>query len=609
MSKVVKLKSGGKFQNRTARYITDYLASFVRKPPKIKKEIDEFRELGNEFIFRGDSIENYRKELLDVYLENGIHEDECLHFYIRCFLGWTIPREARCKKAGHCAPFKFISDLFFERVRSAIVMANRTGGKTLSLAILNHLNMAFKTGCEVASAGAVRAQAGKMHEHFEKFHIRSSESGMGEMFNEIFIPKYKPITMTKAVYNNGSKIEIVTGTMTGLNSPHPQKAVFDEVELMSWDVINQGFSMCKSTPQIKSQNVFASTRKRADGTFERLMNMAKKTPWPEYILGYGIYSWCIWEVLEKCTRKCKGDPVYKDCPILPICKGRAKKLNGWYSIDDFILKYIGGMDKDVLESEWLCLKPARRALVYGDHWNRERNWLESYRDEEDNDGNITRIDLKAKRFSNRDIIYLAGIDFGGTKSSPFVFKLYAVDVTEFKKEVEEILETEIIKVKPTFYLIYEYRGVGTTEEHADKIKEHPRFSDIIAIFADPSAKQSRTDLEGLYSIDTYEANNDREAGIDIVKAHLWSPGGGANYFIFDDYLDCEDEDLIGTDMEFERYRHDLDMDGRPKRGVNAILKQDDHGMDVDRYVILTGIPFLRDMFTPLEETIRGDGYW
>jgi len=103
-------------------------------------------------------VERIRSELFDLILEVKPQNDEILHWYIWEYLGYKIPRKRICKdhgpRCGSRAPFEYIADVFFERVEDVICFANRTGGKTLNTAILNHLDMTFKDDCEIASAGA-----------------------------------------------------------------------------------------------------------------------------------------------------------------------------------------------------------------------------------------------------------------------------------------------------------------------------------------------------------------------------------------------------------------------------------------------------------------------
>lgn len=146
-----------------------------------------------------------RKNLLESFLKTGLNTDEELHYFIRVYLGLNIPRKSFC--AGHGAPFDMVSDLFFERVRSALGFGSRTSGKTSSIAALNFTDMAFRSGVDITTAGATLDQANKGYDYFTG-HCRS-EPGAYVVAGE---PK---ISETK--FNNGSKLEIVTGTVKGFN--------------------------------------------------------------------------------------------------------------------------------------------------------------------------------------------------------------------------------------------------------------------------------------------------------------------------------------------------------------------------------------------------------
>jgi hypothetical protein len=70
--------------------------------------------------------------------KRGDFDDDDLHNYIRLILGYDIPRRPFCE--NHIAPFQFVSDVFFGRCAggAAVGFANRGGGKTLNLAILEN---------------------------------------------------------------------------------------------------------------------------------------------------------------------------------------------------------------------------------------------------------------------------------------------------------------------------------------------------------------------------------------------------------------------------------------------------------------------------------------
>ena len=529
----------------------------------------------------------YHQQLMDGLTEKSIRLPDVLHFYILEFLGFDIPRKNFCKT--HVSPFKFINDMYFELVRNSIAFANRTGGKTTNTAILNQLDMAFKPGCEIASAGATKDQASRCYKYFTGFHNKdTSISGL----------LIKEPTRSITEYKNESICEIITGSVKGLNSPHPNKARIDEVELMEWDVLQEGLSMAMITKSpvtgldIMSQNCFSSTRKVESGTMQRLLDLARNEK--RKVGGFKVYQWCIWEVLEKCHRECLKDAQFGDCPIVDICKGRAKKCSGFYKVDDFIDKCIL-LDKDTLDAQWFNLKPSRQVLVYGEYYKKEKHL-------------ITRDAFK-KKIEGREIEEIGGIDFGTSGNHPFVYKHYVCDVTDFKREVEEALDPDgIVRSKIIYYLVYEYRsGAATMEVHSEKIKTAPGWSPNVPIWADPSAKQQRIDMEEIYGIYTLEADNAVLSGIDKVRSHLQLSGSNAHYYIVDDYLDCMDDQLIGSNLEFEKYRYRRLKDGKVNREEPEPIN--DHGMDIDRYVISSSIPYFREVFMPIWESIDEGGYW
>ena len=122
---------------------------------------------------------NCHPPLFKVLQKYGIKDEEILWWYIWEFLGFKIPKIATCEKHNndhdkfdypHVAPFDYVKDMFFENVGDSIAFANRTGGKTSNVAILNHLDMLFKEDCEVASAGSTLDQAQKVYGYFTRFH-------------------------------------------------------------------------------------------------------------------------------------------------------------------------------------------------------------------------------------------------------------------------------------------------------------------------------------------------------------------------------------------------------------------------------------------------------
>ena len=143
-------------------------------------------------------------------------------------MGVDVPRVAVCE--DHQAPFQFLADVYFERVGSALALANRGGAKTFIVAILHYVNSIYKPGCESLSFGATLGQSNRCYGNIESWCYIKDEQGRKTDHFQDFIDGKPRISETE--FKNGSKIEIVAGTETAVNGPHPQKSHADEIELM-----------------------------------------------------------------------------------------------------------------------------------------------------------------------------------------------------------------------------------------------------------------------------------------------------------------------------------------------------------------------------------------
>lgn len=274
---------------------------------------------------------------------------EGLWVFISDVFGVRIPRKQICK--DHNAPFDFICAVFFEEHPSIIALANRSGGKTLNYSILDTLNSHVHDGCETASAGAIEEQARKCYRYFQGWNGRI----------KVFAKRVVSSLMSETKFTNGSLLQIITGTQKGLNSPHPQKAFLDEVELMAWGVLMEAFSMAQTkslynkqgikTGEIIGQTIITSTRKYAYGTMERLIKEAGQR-------GFKVFQWCILETIEK------HDPAV--CALTPFdedCQQRCTEYEGFYSFNDTVANR-KRLDRDTWDAQWRCLKPSAKGLVY-----------------------------------------------------------------------------------------------------------------------------------------------------------------------------------------------------------------------------------------------------
>lgn len=311
---------------------------------------------------------------------------DALHAWILFYIKVNVPRVAITD--GHKAPFDFVADYLFGLISFAVVMANRSGGKTFIFGILATILSYLNDNTEIATVGAIQQQALKSYEYFQSF---------SSLFPFHF--NITSFTMRSTEAKNGSKYQVLAGTMSGVNSPHPQLLFIDEIDLMAWQVLQQALSMPQSKNGIRARTVLTSTRKFAGGVMQRMLDEAIEK-------GYAVYFWNIWEVVaplpvDDAELMARIYKVFGD--ELPANIGEA---NGYYDWNDLIDKKLN-LDPEVWETEWICSRPGLQGIIYGT----------SYTD----DDNLIMPDEGDELWipPDRGFIYLAE-DFGHSEGHPNV---------------------------------------------------------------------------------------------------------------------------------------------------------------------------------------------
>ena len=473
----------------------------------------------------------HRKKIFDYYMSiGGPKTEDDLKFIIKEFFGFVLPEKVFTE--GHTSPFQMVSELFFEKITSAIALANRTGGKTRDVSLLNFLDMAFK-GVEVGLAAATLDQSNKGYRYLCEY------LDIEEVYPMV-IRSIKSFTELE----NGGCIEIHTGTVKGFNSGHPNKLAVDEVELIEQEVLEEAFSMSMSQDGYESRDLFISTRKRSSGTMQTLINEAKQR-------GLKLYKWNIWDVLEKCERKCFGDPKYGDCPAYENCQGIAHEVPGsYYPLKDFIKK-ASLLSKFTWETQWLCKKGSDERRVYSEEWFKEDVNVITWDEFLSQTGFNSKINVDWTRFK-----HFGGIDFG----TVFVYLHFA----------------EFIPTKRRF-LVWEYycNEDRLLESHAQYINSCPYWRPGIPVtrFYDPSGKQEAFELKN-DKINPVRglalANNSIEPGYNTVRR-----------WFKDRELFIVGEEAPNTLREIVDYVFPTDSFGNILNTVP--IGEDDHCMDAKRY--------------------------
>lgn len=444
------------------------------------------------------NLQQVKKQTVDV----GPQTDDELWVWIKEKLGIEIPRKSVCD--GHENPFKFICDVYFERVQNLVVMANREGMKTLGSAIIHLLNSLFKPGCESVSVGAIEAQSLRAYDSLKKLLIKHGD---------VDVPSNHPMVSNQIQrqtdFRNGSKVEILVGTVSSVNGPHPQKVHADEVELMDPVVFQESRSMSSSKRYfekgsteekvIKAQDWITSTRKRARGQMQALMTEIEDAKKIGAKPPFDTIVWCIYECsrnVDNCqvanpelleTERCECDKIVKstwddDSPrrFSEVCKGRLATSEGFLSIGDVHKRFMQ-CDKDTWEAQHECSQPETGGMVFP-MFTRERYGIKWYDPNPENGP-----------------IYM-GIDWGA--GNPHAVSWYQVllqDTFCFGKDQKGDEEpTKLVKGGARVCFDEIYRAEISPSELADLViakeaswtRYHPRFK-VERRFADPAGKSAR----------------------------------------------------------------------------------------------------------------------
>lgn len=279
--------------------------------------------------------------------------DKVLHTLIQNTLDVHIPKRSVCP--GHSAPFSFIADSYFQRANNCLVIGPRTGGKTFSAAVLEWMESVKHDKCESCHLGAIMAQAKRAYAYISRWAALYA--------NELSI---KSSTREKTEFGNGSLIEIVPGTINGVNSPHPHKASIDEFELLKGEIFQEAISMPKSSEKLKAALRLLTTRKYPNGNAQTMIDEADKR-------NFRLYHWCIFEVMKPCHKKsCKECEKYVTFNAVgerfcwkDICDGKAKNSDGYIEIADVISKFLT-LNWETFDAQWLCNRPERSNSVFNE---------------------------------------------------------------------------------------------------------------------------------------------------------------------------------------------------------------------------------------------------
>lgn len=318
--------------------------------------------------------------------------------WIKKETGVEIPRVKVCE--DHCAPFDFVWDAYSNNERALLLMANREGGKTLSVSIVHFANAETKPGYEGVTFGAILPQAKKAYGYIKDFITSTNADG-----NQVPGPQIAgDPTRDETRWKSGSKVGVIVGTISGVNSPHPQTVHADEIDIMEKPVWTESRNMSSSGKdadgnRIPAQDIATSTRKSAKGLMQEIIDEIADAISKGHKPAWKLYAYCIAEIAAEvpCCRRadpvarirrlaeldrdpaelCECDRVVKgewdaDNPrtLESVCGGRFFRSRGWMHYDDIQGKFMQN-SQTVWQAQMECRRPSADG-IYLPTFTRER---------------------------------------------------------------------------------------------------------------------------------------------------------------------------------------------------------------------------------------------
>lgn len=551
----------------------DALASFVQRVRGLPREAAAavLAELDPEFV--QDLLAELAREsgrAADVMKIARARErdwapttDEELYDFIVGTQGLRIPRRAVCE--GHRAPFELAADVYFERGNpDKAAIGNRGSGKSQIMGSVHAANVRTKRLHEGLTVGAIENQAKRVYSFFR--HIVTQPD-----WRQFVDPRKVKIGSTEGA--SGSSVSIVTGTISGVNSPHPNLSHIDELELLRPGVYDEAMNMSQSKNGHRGMNVLTSSWKKPTGPVSAIMQEAEASARDGNVPEYEIYRWCVWETTAPCEADCDA------CPFANVIKGTRKErgadgeevevprtfewackrgspaegvgklkfTDGFIAVEDTVRRF-RRLPRRVWESQQESRRPSLEGLVYGE-WDEE---------------------LYAVDFWVPDPAYgpvTVGLDFGGSVPHAATFwQQMKAEVLHHRSDGAAIRVP--VGADVCFDQVYEADISSTTfgervmERVAHWQQAFPDF-EVEAYYGDPAAADARMNFAAATGHVVKHRKSGVDDGIALVEERMSSPG------VFIDRMRCED-------VMNEQGGYEWKRPGVP-------VKEDDHAMDSMRY--------------------------
>lgn len=274
--------------------------------------------------------ESVRRSLL---IRAPRNDDELWRYFGHLYGLW-FGRRAACPE--HVGPFEFLSGAFFQRFVRGLAMAAKGTGKTRAMSVLHHARARFAPKCWIAHMGGTDKQANRCYDYI------ITDLAQPEFAAEVAGRPIRALTRFK----NGSRIEVLAGTIAQASGPHEQIAAVDEFDQLDWEVWQHFNKTPHEAEGIKAQVVLASTRFNKYGPVNRVID--------ELGRHLSVSTWCVWDCMARCDRDCHNVEGWGQCPLYsrkvrapdgseteePLCGGRAHQARGHLTWDEVVNAFI-----------------------------------------------------------------------------------------------------------------------------------------------------------------------------------------------------------------------------------------------------------------------------
>ena len=437
-----------------------------------------------------------------------------LWLLIKELTGYEIPRVAVCD--DHQAPFDWVADAYFHRHRAILVLASREQGKSLNASIIQYVSAETLSGFEGVIFAAIQPQAKQVYRYIRSFVYQRDQEGNR-------IPKPQILgdpTRERTEWRSGSSVSCIVGSLSGVNSPHPNTVHADEIDLMDMEIFEESRAMSSSSTvdgvRIPALDLATSTRKSSRGPMQKLIDEVEEAVRHGHRPAWALYSSCFREVASEvpCCRRadpiervhrlvqlgrdprelCRCDTIVKgiwgtrkdengiEQPIPrtleTVCRGDLFKSRGWFEYEDVVGKF-QQMSKAKWEAQMECRRPMADGL-YLPNFSRELHCIRGW---------VPRPEHG----------YLwEGVDWGGTAPSVVVFiqgpTFHPVQIVGYEGEAFVVPQGSLV-----IFDMIEQAGIGASKladlvcvKEATYRQRFPGWR-VKGRFTDMAGKQQRDD--------------------------------------------------------------------------------------------------------------------